>query len=364
MAEDQDNSSKTEEPSEHKLSEAKKEGNVFTSKEVTAFLSFLAFLIFLLWMAPWMTYKITQSLKPLIALPDQIILTRENPAIAIWHAVISLIQTIALPVITILGMLAIVGCLSFLLQHGIIYAPKVIMPKLERISPFAGLKRIFSLSMVVEMLKGLTKILLVGWAIYKTLKPEMHNIINSSNLELGGMVLLILQIIIKVMITVCIIMFFLAVADYLYQRNKYMQKMRMTKQEVKEEYKRYEGSPETKSRFRSLRHKKAKERMSNLIPKADVLITNPTHYAAALKYDIDNMPAPQLIAKGFDEIALEMRKIAREHNIPIVENPTLARRLYYSLKQDDFIKIEHYKAVADIISYIMKLRTKNNKKTK
>jgi flagellar biosynthetic protein FlhB len=255
----------------------------------------------------------------------------------------------------------IVNILSLLSQHGIIYSPDVIQPKIERISLFAGFKRIFSLNSVVELIKGIIKITIVGIIVYIAIKSEMKHLINSYNLTIIGGMLMLIEASLKLLVGVCCFMFFLAILDYIYQRHAYHQKMRMSKKEVKDEHKDQEGSPEMKSKLKSMRAKLAKSRAMATVPNADVVITNPTHYAIALEFKPDKMDTPLVLAKGQDDIALFIRDIARKYNIPIVENAPLARTLFADIKAGMKIKEKHYKAVADVIMYVMKIRKKTFK---
>jgi flagellar biosynthetic protein FlhB len=160
------------------------------------------------------------------------------------------------------------------------------------------------------------------------------------------------------MVGICIVMFVIMIADYLYQRYEYMRSLRMSKQEIKDEYRQQEGDPQIKQRIRQIRVERARKRMIAAVPTADVIITNPTHYSVALKYDADKMRAPSVVAKGLDNIALKIREVAKEHNIPLFENAPLARALYATVDIDKEIPAEHYKAVAEIISYVYRLRGK------
>jgi flagellar biosynthetic protein FlhB len=162
----------------------------------------------------------------------------------------------------------------------------------------------------------------------------------------------------KMMAAALVVLFVLAVADYLYQRYEFMKKMRMSKQELRDEQKQTEGDPQIKARLRQLREQRARQRMMQAVPEADVVITNPTHYAVALKYDIKKMDAPQMVAKGVDAIAQKIREVAGENKVPIVENPALARALYDSMEIEQTIPREHFKAVAEVISYVFKLKGK------
>ena len=166
------------------------------------------------------------------------------------------------------------------------------------------------------------------------------------------------NIFLKMMITCLVILFVLAIMDYMYQRYEFMKKMRMSKQEIKDEYKQTEGDPYIKAKLREIRAEKARQRMMQSVPTSDVVITNPTHYAVALKYDPKDMAAPQMVAKGVDIVAQKIKDLAKEHDITIVENPALARALFDGMEIEQTIPVEHFKAVAEVISYVFKLKGK------
>lgn len=354
MSDEQDQSSKTEEPSERKLEEAREKGQTYYSKELGAFLSLTTFAIILGWAGKYLgTFYLNISLPLLLA---DIGLNLG----ALRDILFQVLLLILLPVSFIL----LINIASALIQHGIIYSPNAIKPDLGRISIFKGLKRIFSFNSLIELIKGILKISLIGMAIYMVIEPEFLSFYNSYKLETGGLLLLTLKSLNKIMLIVCILTFILGVGDYFYQRYSYSLKMRMTKQEVKEEYKRQEGHPEVKSKLKAMRLEKAKSRMMAAVPKADVVITNPTHYAVALQYKDKEMAAPLVLAKGQDNIALEIKNVAKEYKIPIVENPTLARALFSTVNIGEMIKFEHYQAVAEVIAYVMKLNKSRRPQSK
>ncbi len=363
MSDQEDQSQKTEEPSQRKLEKAKEKGDIFTSKEVNSF--FLLFILALcVGLFSGMVCEYTKNtLAPYISFPYDILAvasknTANIPSVNIRAIIWNLTTKVGFLILAPAIVMAIVSIASLLVQHGVIYAPEVIQPKFSRISIISGFKRIFSLNSVMELIKGILKISLVGVVIYIAVKSDLQNFSYAYALTINGGLHVLLHALKKLFIGVCCIMFILAIIDYIYQRHTYMKKMRMTKTEVKDEHKQQEGSPEIKSKLRSMMSQISRRRIMAAVPKADVVITNPTHYAVALQYDIDTMENPIVVAKGQDNLAIMIRKIAEEHKIPIVENPPLARMLYADLEVDMAIQFKHYKAVAEVISYIMKLRGK------
>ena len=210
----------------------------------------------------------------------------------------------------------------------------------------------------MEFLKGLVKIGIVSWVVVIAVSPQLPNVYQSHMLDTLGILALLSQILTRMLIGVCIALFFIAVLDYLYQRLMFYKQLRMTRHEVKEEMKQTEGNPEIKAKLRSIRMNRARKRMMAAVPQADVVITNPTHFSIALRYDPATMQAPIVVAKGIDEIALIIREVAKEHDIPLFENPPLARALFDSAEIDKEIPVAHYQAVAEVISYVFNLKKK------
>ncbi|MFS4459510.1 flagellar biosynthesis protein FlhB [Bdellovibrio sp. HCB2-146] len=258
------------------------------------------------------------------------------------------------PVMAIAG---IIGAASSIVQVGFLQVEDALSPKFEKINPVDGFKRIFSLRAVVEALKSILKMGAIGVVLYFLLRGEVHQIPYMLTYDMEQILQYIGKVIVKLLGGVGSIMFVIAAADYFYQRWDLEKKMMMTKQEVKEEHKQREGDPMIKSRIRRIQREMASKRMMAEVPKADVIITNPTHIAVCLKYS-DNLPAPQLIAMGADHVAEKIKELAREHNIPIVENKPLARTIFKTMKIGQVIPRELFVAVAEVLSYVYRLRRK------
>ncbi len=355
MADDDiEQSQKTEEPTQRRIDEAVKRGQVIFSREITNFLILLALAINMYWFFPDSMKDATKSLLYFIERPHDIDFassdSRRFATMELLHAA----GTIALPVIV---MIFAVFMSSFL-QNGFIFSWDPIMPDLNKISIMRGFKRIFSTRSVMEFVKGIIKIIIVGTISFIAIWPYLNNLENLPGFEVVSILSFVGHLSMRVMIGVCSAMALIAVLDYLYQRAEYLKSLRMTKQEVKEEMKQSEGDPIVKGKLKQIRMERARRRMIAAIPKADVVITNPTHFAVALEYDSKTMTAPLLTAKGADLLAAQIRKIAKEHNVPIVENPPLARILYEQVDIDQTIPVEHYQAVAEIIAYVYRLKNK------
>jgi flagellar biosynthetic protein FlhB len=249
-------------------------------------------------------------------------------------------------------------------QHGPIASVDKIMPKLENLSLLKGLGRLFSLRSIVEFAKGVLKMAIVGSVAFALVAPEIDGITASIELEPAALLHFIWIMSLRLMGGVCAIITVIAGIDYRYQQYEFQKSMRMSKQEIKDEHKQTDGDPMIKGRLRQLRLERARKRMMAAVPEADVVITNPTHFAVALKYDTETMDAPMLTAKGADNIAQRMREVAKEYDIPIVENPPLARAIHAGVEVDQHIPETYYRAVAEVIGYVWRLKGKRSKQTK
>jgi flagellar biosynthetic protein FlhB len=264
---------------------------------------------------------------------------------------VELIAAIAIPFLLL--MLAALG--GNLIQHRLIWSLEVLAPKLSKISPAAGFKRLFSKQALANFAKGIVKLVLVGAVLTALMWPERGRIMALERADPAAVMPLALSLALKLLGAVVAIMAVVAIADYLFQYRQWYERQKMSLRELKEEFKQTEGDPVIKGKMKQVRHTKARRRMIAAVPKAAVVITNPTHYAVALQYE-RGMDAPVCVAKGVDALALKIRQVAGEHAIPIVENPPLARALHATVEVDSAIPVEHYKAVAEVIGYVMRLR--------
>lgn len=264
---------------------------------------------------------------------------------------------IVLPLVLAAG---VIGVASILIQTGFLQVEDALTPNFERMNPIEGLKRIFSLRGLMEGLKSILKLVAVGVILYLLLKSEARQVPHLVSFSLEQIFGYIGAVTAKLLFGIGAAMVVLAGADYFFQRWDLERKMMMSKQEVKEEIKQREGDPRVKQRIRQIQRQMANKRMMADIPKADVVITNPTHIAVVLKYS-ENLPAPQLVAKGADLVAEKIKEIARQHNIPIVENKPLARTIFKTLKIGQVIPRELFVAVAEVLAYVFRLRKKVRK---
>lgn len=355
MADDKDDdASKTEEPSHKKLEEARKKGQTVSTRELNHFFMLGAVIFFLTSMAPRLGHQVLDMLSPFITRPDSYNMSAADIS-DILHQM--LFQSATL--LSLVLLLAIVAAVApAIIQGKWIFAAEQIKPKFEKISPLAGLKRIYGKKALVEFLKNLIKISVVGAISFTVIRPYIHEMPSLVTLDTTFALEFAGKIAVRMLIGVTLLLFLLSILDYLWQRFTFMKSMRMSKQEVKDEYKQQEGDPHLKAKLKQQRAERSRKRMMANVPKADVVITNPTHYAVALKYDEASMAVPKVIAKGTDEVAARIREIAAANRITIMRNPPLARALYDSTEIDEEIPIAQYQAVAKVIGYVYRLKGK------
>lgn len=349
----EDQGEKTEQATDAKREEFRRQGQVAQTKELASALLFFAAAGSVWFMGRFFFTNLSELFTRTFG-PEMISMIRSgNPFEVLVFAGVKtgvLIFPVALAT-------AIIGFASVVMQVGFLQVEDALTPDVKRINPLSGLQRIFSARGFAEGLKSILKLLAVGLVLVLLLKVEASKIpllVSATPLQIAEYVG---TVTVKLLLGVGLIMLVLAGADYLFQRWDLERKMMMSKQEVKEEHKQREGDPKVKARIRSIQREMARRRMMDAIPKADVVITNPTHIAVVLKYG-DNLPAPQLVAKGADAIAQRIKEIAREHNIPIVENKPLARTIFKTMKLGQVIPRELFVAVAEVLSYVYRLRRK------
>jgi flagellar biosynthetic protein FlhB len=278
----------------------------------------------------------------------------------LWMTIGIAFFTVMAPLLVAMPLL---GVLSNVGQSGLMLSGKSAMPDFSRINPISGFTRLFSLRTVVEMVKTIFKMAVVGWLLYRTYLDSFPLFLSLVGADLAGALKLFMSTAFSTCMTVGCAFLVLAVLDYGYQRWEFLRGAKMTKQEIKEEYKQSEGSPEIRAAIRRRQRRMAMSRMMQNVPTADVVVTNPTHFAVALRYRGDEMGAPKVIAKGQDLIAQRIKQIAWEHNVPVVENKPLARALYASVDVDQEIPYDLFQAVAGVLAYIYSLKRRQARPT-
>ncbi len=351
---EQDDSSKTEDPTPKKLEEARKKGQVPISREINNWVMLSAGTLVVLAMGPGMMNDMTGLLATYIGMSHTLPEMPGGMQFAVVEGLMEILKIIALPLLFLM-LAAFVGPF---VQVGPLLAPEIISMDISKISPAKGWSRLFSMKSIMEFVKGVLKIAIVSAVGFIILKPYFGSMDHMVGLPVEASLDETKIMVTKLLIGMLVILFLVSVADLLYQRHEHMTKMRMTKQELKDEYRQSEGDPMVKSKLRQLRQQKAQQRMMQAVPTADVVITNPTHYSVALKYNPEENEAPVVVAKGVDELAMRIRETAREHDVIILPNPPLARVLFDTVEVDQAVPAEHYKAVAEIISYVFRLKGK------
>jgi flagellar biosynthetic protein FlhB len=348
-----DNDQKTEQPSQRKLTSARQRGQVIQSREVNNLFMLGAGAAIVLLLSPSLARNLTMTLARFL---DPASLMSEGGVR--WEAVRLLFGEIAGAFVLPLVLIVVAAAAGSLVQTGLVLATEKIGFDMERLSPIAGFKRLFSLRATLEFLKGVAKFAVVMAIVGGLLLPEMGRLEVLVSASMAALAADIYRLLIKIALGALVMVALLALADYGYQRVSFLRSMRMSKQEVKEEQKQSEGDPMVKARLRQIRMERARKRMMAAVPGASVVVTNPTHFAVALKYEMGDKGAPKVVAKGADLIAQKIREIAEENEVPLVENPPLARALYASVEIDHEIPAEHYRAVAEIINYVFRLKGK------
>jgi flagellar biosynthetic protein FlhB len=350
MAEETEND-KTEQPSQKRLDEALERGDVVKSQEVSAWFVMGGATLVLMTFSGGMTRELSTTMRGLIANSWQIRV--DGPALPHLFKTVGgeLLAALAIPFVVLL--VAAIG--GNLIQHRLVWSLEGLTPKLSKVSPLAGLKRLFSKQSLANFAKGILKLVIVGTVLTVLMWPERTRMEALVTLDPSALLPFIASLALKIMGAVVAMLAIVAAADYLFQYRQWYERQKMSLQEVKEEFKQTDGDPAIKGKLKQIRQARAKKRMMANVPKASVIITNPTHYAVALQYE-RGMAAPVCLAKGVDALALKIREIAGEHRIPIVENPPLARALHATVEIDQPIPPEHYKAVAEVIGYVLRLR--------
>lgn len=350
MSNDEDDSSKTEDPTQKKLDDSRRRGQLPLSREVNNFVMLLAATIMVMTMAGPMMQKMTYGLRDYIENADRLAMGPGGIGSVLDDAFSLMLAVVGLPML----LLMFVAFIGPFIQIGPLVAPEVIKPDISKISLKKGVERLFSKRSLVEFAKGLLKFGIVGVVGTVILLPFYAGVEHLVGVSVMTMLSETQTLLLRMMMGVLMALVVLTVIDIVYQRHEHMKKLRMSRQELKDEYRQSEGDPMVRAKLRQLRAEKARQRMMASVPNADVVITNPTHFAVALKYDPETMPAPLCVAKGMDQIALRIREVAKENNVTIHENPPLARGLYDTVEVDETIPEEHYKAVAEIISFIFR----------
>jgi len=349
--ESQDDSQKTEEATARRLEKAREKGQLAFSKEINHWMIIFGLFLVVAVVGPPALDGVAFALKPLLMAGEIQPLESQQLMGLLQEVMMNALRPMALVFLVFI----VAGLVAGFAQTQFLISFESIKPKLSKISILQGLKRIFSPSSLVEFIKGMGKIIMVSTIFMMILVPDFYRLNRWGDIPVGRIFEIIQERLIRLLLVVLAILGFVAGLDYLFQRFTFLKKMRMSKQDIKEEHKESEGDPAIKRRLAELRRERAQQqRIGTAVPLASVVITNPTHYAVALKYE-EGMDAPKCVAKGADVIAQKIRELAEEHDVPILEDPPLARALYAGVEVDKEVPDKYYFAVARVIRYIMGL---------
>jgi flagellar biosynthetic protein FlhB len=355
VAEGADPESKTEEATPRKLADARLKGDVAKSPDVASALSLSGAAAVVLMSGGWFATSMAEQLLPFIAAPHTMLGGLETGAgveigiNALW-AIAPFLGLVMLA--TIIG-----GVGGNVAQSGLIFTAEKLKPDWSKVNPLAGFKRIFGPDGLFQFVKTFLKLLAVGFICWLVLKSHLRELENMAAMPPALILPLARDLAIALMMSTIIFLGFAAGADFLWQKYRFAERMKMSMEELKEDYKQSEGDPHVKAKLKQIRAQRSRQRMMQNVPNATVIVTNPTHYSVALRYESGDA-APVCVAKGVDALALRIREVAREHDVPIVENVPLARALYAAVDVDETIPREHFEAAAKVIGFVMQRRKK------
>src|SRR6195952_3358295 len=351
MADENDAAEKTEDPTQKRLDDAHDRGDVAKSQEINTW--------FVIAGGTLVLSTFSGSIGGGILMPLRNLIANSWMIKADGTSLLQLAQSLEYMLIATLGipclMLVLAAIAGNMVQHRLVWSGESLKPKFSKVSPGAGAKRIFGKQAVANFGKGLFKLIALGVVMMAILWPERHRLESILRFDPAALLGVTTSLTVHLMGAVVAMLAVVAIADYFFQYRQWHERLKMSQQEMKQEFKQSEGDPHIKGRIRQLRQARMKKRMMAAVPKASVIITNPNHYSVALSYE-RGLSAPVCVAKGVDSIALKIREVAGKHDIPIVENVALARALYATVDIDDEIPVEHYHAVAEIIGYVMGLK--------
>ena len=345
---------RTEQATGKRRSDARKKGQVAKSREIPSVAVLLVALSVLYILSTHFMQQLSAIMIRSLQKMGSITLNPDN-ALALHTEILWGIFLILAPV-----MLAVVAVavLSNFVQIGTLFSTEAIQPQFDRINPLSGFSRLFSKSSLAELVKALGKFVIIGWVAYSTIRQELVEIHTLPEQEVGSIFRYVGLVSARILFKTLLVMIALAALDYFFQRWNYEKSLKMTKREVQEEYKQAEGDPQVKSRIRSIQRDLARKRMMSEVPKADVVITNPTHIAVALLYQREKMSAPQVVAKGAGWIAEKIKETARDHGVPIMENKPLAQVLYKTVELGQGIPSSLYQMVADLLAHVYRMKNR------
>ncbi len=348
MAE-QEAATRTEEPTSKRLADARAKGDGAKTPDLPQLASLAAVASVIALAGGMLARNMAVALRPFLAAPETMDLRGPGGVDVMRHAVMAAAPFMA----AVMAAACFAGVAGNLVQTGLVFSPEKLMPDLSRLSPAKGIQRLVSLDGLMQFAKSLVKVAATGALAWWVLRPHWDELQQLSRMDALSIMPFTADILRRVVFAVTGLLLLIAGADWFWQRYRFMERMKMTKEEVKEDHKQADGDPLIKAKIRQMRVQRARRRMMQAVPGATVVVMNPTHYAVALKYDQSENPAPLCVAKGLDAVALRIRAVAEAAGVPIIEDPPLARALYAAVEIDDIIPPAHYEAVAKIIGFIM-----------
>lgn len=354
MAEESSGQEKTEEPTSRRLQEARKKGDVLKSMEIPSAAVLLLGLLSLFLMRGYLFERLLLVMRHYLGAAHTMSITPDN-MIPVTMEAMTFFAILVGPVMAVILFTALASNYA---QVGVLFSTEKIAPKYEKIDPIKGFQRLFSMQTLFNTIKSVAKLVVVGWVAYSVVKSNLHNLLPLMDQPVLSIFIFYAKISFWMFLKAAVIIALLAGIDWLFQRWQFMKKMKMTKQEVKEEAKNTEGDPHVKGRIRSIQMEMARKRMMAEVPEADVIITNPTRLAIAIRYDAASMAAPMVTAKGAGVIAHRIKDIARDNNIPLMEDKPLAQALYKTVEIGEQIPANLFQAVAEILAHVYSVKNK------
>jgi flagellar biosynthetic protein FlhB len=349
MSDTNDSASKTEEPTARRLQKARDSGEMVRTADLPSMASLTAAAAVVTFGGAWLARNLADKLQPFLASPETM---HVGGADGVHLG--KIVGAAALPAVgAVMLAAAAAGVAGNLIQTGLVFSTEKLKPDLSKLNPTKGFGRLFGLDGFAQWVKSLVKVVLTATLAWFVLKPHLSELTNLATLEPIATITFSFDVLKRLVFAVAAFMLIVAGADWLWQRRRFMERMKMTKEEVKEDHKQVEGDPHVKARQRQIRMERARRRMMHAVPEATVVVMNPTHYAVALKYESGVAAAPMCVAKGVDTLALKIREVAEEAGVPVLEDPPLARALYAAVEVDEAIPPAHYEAVAKIIGFII-----------
>src|SRR5579872_5589938 len=349
MSNEHDAASRTEEATPRRLEQARAEGDVAKSGELSQTFALAGAFAAVAIGGGFFARNLAEGLTPFLSHPDTIELRGSAGVAVAWQ-----LMMIAAPaLIAVFGSTMLAGIFGNVIQSGLLFTTAKLRPDLSKLSPAEGFKRLLGIDGFVQFLRAALKVVLTGLVAWWVLAPHAHDLPALVTKNPVDLLTYCAGLARSLMFAVLALLSMGALADFVWQRQRFLHRMKMTKEELKEDFRQSEGDPHVRARLRQIRMERARRRMIQAVPKATVVVVNPTHYAVALRYEQGETPAPECVAKGVDAVALKIREVAEAAKVPIVEDPPLARALYQAVEVDETIPHEHYEAVAKIIGFIL-----------